>query len=530
MKRRDHLIFSLVALVGAFIITRVSVVAPTFTDAFYHYNAAQQLVNGQGLTDHYVWFYVGAVDYLPAPSHLYWMPLTSLSAALGMWLFGMPDSYGAAQLPFTLMYATTVYVGFWLGQRLGKTRFHAWLAGLLTLFSGFFVPFWGTIDTFAPYALVGALCLLMIGLALEMGQRRVWYWLLAGLCAGLGHLTRADGLVLLFAGWAAILWPFYSQAGRRQAERGVLWRLFYLGMMTLGYGLVMLPWFMRNLNLIGTPLPLGGAQGIWFTRYDDIFNYPAGATAATFFANGPGILFQSRWEALTGGLMTLIAVEGLIVVAPLMLIALWRRRHKPFLRGFWLYTLGMHMAMTLIFPYPGLRGGVFHSAAALVPWWMALGAVGLDDIIGWIAARRRHWQPQRARQIFSVALVALAICLSAMTTLPRLTQRDSTSALYPALRDQLPLDARVLINDPPRLFYFTGLGGAVLPNAAPPILLDLARQYDIDYLVLESSTTESDDIVWQVPAPLRSIPDAPPDFLTEVEINVPGVRLYAINH
>jgi hypothetical protein len=284
------------------------------------------------------------------------------------------------------------------------------------------------------------------------------------------------------------------------------------------------------MNLIGSPLPLGGAQAIWFTQYDDIFNYPPMATAESFFANGPGLLLQSRWEALSGGLMTWLAVEGLIVVAPLMMLALWRRRSEPFLRGFWIYALGMHVAMTLIFPYPGLRGGVFHSAAALMPWWMALGVVGLDDAIAWIASRRRRWNSQQARRIFSIALLALAVFLSASTTLPRLAQKGTASSLYPALLERLPPDARVLINDPPQLFYHTGLGGAALPNAAPDVLLELARQHDIDYVVFESSVTEAGDVIWQTPAPLRSIPDAPPDFLTEIAIDVPGVRLYAINH
>ena len=529
MKRRDYLIFALVALIGAFIMTRGGIVAPTFTDAYYHFNAAQQLVTGQGLTDHYVWFYVGAPDQLPAPSHLYWMPLTSLSAALGMGLLNAPGSYSAAQLPFTLMFAGTILCGFWLGLRIGKTRFHAWLTGILTMFSGFFVPFWGATDTFAPYAFVGALCLIMIALALENAQRRILYWFLAGMFAGLGHLTRADGLLLLLAGWAAIGWPFYRIGEQRQADGNWSRRLSYFGVITLGYVLVMLPWFMRNLNVIGTLLPVGGAQGIWFTQYDDIFNYPAAATAETFFANGFSTLFQSRWEALTGGMMTLIAVEGMIVLAPLMLLALWRRRSQAFLRGFWLYALGMHLAMILIFPYPGLRGGLFHSAAALVPWWMALGVAGLDDAIDWVSARRRRWNPQQARRIFSAALVILAVLLSAMTTLPRIAQRNSTSALYPALQTLLPSDARVLINDPPQLYYFTGLGGAALPNTEPALLKQLAEKYDVDYLVLESSMTESGRVVWHAPTLLLSILDNPLDFLTEINLDVPGVKLYAIH-
>src|SRR3970282_1555432 len=108
-----------------------------------------------GLTDAYLWTYIAAPDSLPAPSHLYWMPFTSLTAAAGMALFNAPGDYGAAQFPFTLMFAAAACVGYWLGRRLGGTSRHAWITGLLVLFSGFFARFWGATDTFAPYALVG---------------------------------------------------------------------------------------------------------------------------------------------------------------------------------------------------------------------------------------------------------------------------------------------------------------------------------------------------------------------------------------
>ncbi len=169
MKRRPLVIFTLIAIIIAFAIARL-VNAPGYTDAYYHFNAAARLAAGQGLTDAYLWTYIGAPETLPAsgltPSHLYWMPMTSLMAAAGMKLLNAVGSYSAAQLPFTLMFAATAVIGFWLGRKIGGSNRHAWLAGLLTLFSGFYTRFWGTMDTFAPYALFGSLCLLVMGLGL----------------------------------------------------------------------------------------------------------------------------------------------------------------------------------------------------------------------------------------------------------------------------------------------------------------------------------------------------------------------------
>lgn len=527
---RERLLFIALGLVGAFFITRGLVAAPGYTDVFYHFNAANRLVTGQGLNDAYLWTYIGAPDSLPAPSHLYWMPMTSLLAALGMGLLNAPGDYTAAQWPFALLFAGTVYIGFWLGERLGGTRRHAWFAGLLTLFSGYFTRFWGAIDTFTPYAFFGALCLVFLGLTVnpsldesKVTRRPLLYAALAGVAAGLSHLTRADGLLFLLVGWLVIVWPgkpFWASFTRR------LPALFAL---TLAYLLVMLPWFIRNQDAIGSPMPLGGTQSIWFAEYNDLFNYPPDATPAAFFADGLGTLFASRWEAFSQNLATFVVVEGLIVMTPLMLLGLWRRRREPFLRGFWLYALGLHLAMTFVFPYPGYRGGLLHSAAALVPWWAVLGVVGLDDAVDWIARRRRTWNPRSARWIFAIALLGVALFLSLSIGL---RNRVSSSAMprdYQELLEKVPSEARVMMNDPAQLYYFTGLGGVVLPNEAPEVIQEIARRYDVDYLLLQEVTPDG-LAAYSAPSSLWPILTGPPEFLTPIPMDDPTVRLYAIHH
>ena len=520
----------LVAVMGAFVLTRFLTAGPGYTDVFYHLNAANRLVTGQGLTDPYYWTYIGATDSLPAPSHLYWMPLTTLSAALGMWLLNAPTSYAAAQVLFSMMYAGVVLVGFWCGAFLGGTRRHMWLAGLITLFSGYFVRFWGAIDTFAPFALAGSLSLVWMGLANRpetQPRRRVVYALLSGGCAGLAHLTRADGLLFVLVGWSVIGWSLLFD---RSKTRPGIGRLLMGGVvMTLGYGLVMLPWFIRNLQVIGSAMPLGGTQTIWFKSYDDLFNYPPLSSPATLFANGMGDFVASRWLAVTNNLGTFVAVEGLIVMTPLMLIGLWQRRRVPFLQPFWIYVVGLHLAMTLVFPFPGYRGGLLHSAAALVPVWAALGVVGLDDVVDWIARRRRRWNARSAKQVFSVGLAGLAVLLSIMIGLPNRVREQGVSSLYSALRADLPPDARVMINDPAQLYYFTGLGGVVLPNEAPDVIVEIARRYAVRYLVIEGIAADG-LTSGAVTVKLNSILSDPPTFLVPLNFDVPNVRLYEIRY
>ncbi|MBZ0291003.1 MAG: hypothetical protein K8L99_00400 [Anaerolineae bacterium] len=519
MTRRDWWIFGVVALVGAFLMTRGMFEQPGgFTDVFYHYNAANRLVNGEGFTDPYLWVYVGMPDGLPAPSHLYWMPLTSLLAAVGMWLLNAPGSYAAAQWPFALMLAGAALTAFYLGSRFGKSRRHAWFAGLITLFGGYYLRFWGATDTFAPYAFIGSFCLVTMGFAVTTEARRAYPWAAAcGALAALGHLTRADGVLLLMVGVVVVLWP---------AKRLLRSRIALAGVMVVAYLVVMSPWFMRNLDVVGSPLPIGGAQGIWFTEYNDLFSYPPDANPQTFFASGQ--VFASRWEAFVNNLGTFVAVEGMIVLTPLMLIGLWTRRRNVFLRGFWLYALGVHVAMTIIFPFPGYRGGLLHSAVALLPWWAALGVVGLDDVVDWIAKRRRAWNPGVAKSIFSLALMVFVVFLSLSIALPRRVKAQ-VPALYQALDQVLPDQSRVMINDPMQLYYYTGHGGVVLPNEVASVIPQIAAKYDVDYLLLEVIQRGEEKAV-AAPASLVSIVDAPPDFLIPLDVDLPGAILYEIHY
>lgn len=500
--------FAALALIVAVVITFGVVGAPSYTDAYYHFNAAQRWVTLQGMTDPYVWTYIGATDSLPMPSHLYWMPMTSTLAGIGMDITGSLGDYRTAQIPFALLLWGTGMVGYWLGRRLGSTPRHAWSAGLLTLISPFFIRFWGATDTFAPYAFFGSACLVLIGLAVM--KPRLLTWAGVGALTALAHLTRADGLLLLIV---AVFFALIAKGTLKQRGTTVL-------VVVAAYVIVMLPYFIGNLNAIGSPLPLGGTQAIWFDEYDDIFNYPPDASPATLFADGVGAFIQSRVEALTSNLGTLIAVEGVVVLLPFMLIGGWVSRHNRFLHPFWLYAVGMHVAMTFVFPFPGYRGGLFHSAAALIPFWSILALLGIDASVDWIAKRRRQWQPALAKTVFTAAALLLAGGLALLYGINgRVLPVTEPPALYAELYKVLPYGSRVLYDDPPELYYYTGIGGATLPNESPEVILDIARQYDVQFLVLKNDLAA-------IPAELLPILDAPPDFLELIPFE--QARLYAI--
>src|SRR5690606_921317 len=182
-----------------------------------------------------------------------------------------------------------------------------------------------------------------------------------------------------------------------------------------------------------------------------------------------------------------------------------------------------------VFPLPGWRGGLFHGAAALVPWWAALAVVGLDRAVDWIAKRRRAWKPQQAKAVFTVGIILLAAVLS-LTNLAAVPRGEGNRSRYQALADALPDDARVLINDPAQWYAYTGQGGAVLPNESPEVIPQIAARYGITHVILEQIVTDGDVTTYSTasPAPLQSILSDPPDFLRPVDVGSDSVRVYEI--
>jgi hypothetical protein len=528
-------LFALVAVIAAFAITRFSVNAPAFTDAYYHLNGAARIATGLGLTEPYLWTYLGAPDRLPDsgvyPSHLYWMPLTSIIAAGGLGaarLLGHPvlpfadyTAYPAAQLPFTLLFAAAAVLAWVLGGRLAGTRRAAWVAGLLMLCSGFFARFWGTIDTFAPFAVFGAGCVFAAGLMAERARDgrpvRPWLPLVVGGLAGLCHLTRNDGILLLGVGGLSAVWAW--PRGQRTFGDAV----YRASLVGLGYLLIMAPWWARNMVAVGVPLPTGGAQAVFYTEYNDLFTYPPTIDPARLLSGGAAAVWASRADAIVNNLGTFVAVQGQIVFAPLMLLGVWRTRRRPLTVLFALYALAVHGVMTLVFPFPGYRGGLLHSAAALMPFWCAYTVIGLDAALKW-AARRRRWHFASAQRVFTAAALVYAAGLTGwLLVRTRVPAQTALPAPIAALQAALPADARVIINDPAAWYAHTGMGGTVLPNADAAILPVLAARHRLTHLVIETTGG-----VVQAPAALtRSLEPLPP-FLVALPSPDPTVRLYAI--
>jgi hypothetical protein len=315
-------------------------------------------------------------------------------------------------------------------------------------------------------------------------------------------------LLLLLVGWLVLLWPLERS---RYKER-----LFWLMPFTIAYLLVMSPWFIRNFNAVGAILPVGGTQNAWFRSYNELFSYPVDASPATLFADGAGVFINSRlWATFSadGILLQALAYEGAIIFAPIVLLGAWKRRKEPFMRGISLFALGIHAAFAWVFTFAGIRGGFWHASAALIPIWAVIGLLGLEDVLAWVGQRRRAWKSPAAVTIFSYGLTVMVIVLSIMISNSSIKRPEYLESLEAII----PEGSRVMSADPSEIYYYTGIGGIPIPNESPETVLELARLYDVDYLLLEDG---------QITEPMRFTET--PAFLQPIELNIEGVRLYAI--
>jgi hypothetical protein len=477
---------------------------PGYMDAAYSYDMALNLARGEGLWEPFLWNYLDDPAGLPHPSHLYWMPLPTLLAWIGLKLFG--ESYRSAQAPFVCLSAVLPLVSYYVALQVTGRRRHAWLAGLLTVFSGFYVLYWGHTDNFTPFALAGSLSLAAAWQAGRRherhGFRRAAAWgLAAGVLAGLAHLARADGPLLLLAIGAMWLPSIFPSRRSRQADGHWGLLLGVLAVVALGYGLVVLPWFARNWSVAGQPLPAGGAQTIWLTTYDDLFAYGRELSPRTYLAWGWDNILRSKLNALWLNLQTVLAVLCMVFLAPLALAGGWRLRRHPLIQLAAWYGVLLLAAMTLVFTFPGPRGGLFHSGGALLPFIFTAGAAGLDAGIQWAAARRPGWDPGMAQRVFGAGLVALAVLVTgllgyrAAVAGTRWQQPSAYQYLveWLAARDQL--GAVVMVGDPPGYRYHGGGPSIVVPNEPPERVLAAADRYGARYLVLDRNR----------PAPLAAL-------------------------
>ncbi len=477
---------------------------PHYFDAYYYYNVAESLHLGRGFTVDFIWNYLENPASVTHPSNLYWMPLTSILAWLSFTVFGA--SFRAAQLPFILLSSVLPLLAYYVSWSVFARRDYAWLSAILTTFAPFYLKYWACPDNFAPFAVTAGLSLVLMHLLWSKQQAR--YALFTGMLIGLSHLARADGL-LLWPAFVLLLAVLLLQRRRGATNDSlapgsdsriatpaicVVWFALAAG----GYLLVMIPWFWRNWTLIGAPVSGAATKTIFLRSYADLFGQAPDLHLETYLAWGWRSILQSK---LSAALHNLAVVLGALQfhLAPLALIGLWQLRKRREYAPFYVYASTLYLAMTLIFTFPSMHASMLHSTGALLPFLFASAIPGIDTAVTWVAVRRRSWHPRTARRVFRIGLTAVVVVISLFDYsksvflslnplgLQPLWNQANTGYLTIStwLDERAPDDSLVMVVDPPAYYYFTHRPAAVIPNDEVDVIIEVARRYDADYLILE---------------------------------------------
>ncbi len=480
------LLFVIALIVNSLIAALIK--SPGYIDAAYYASGAELVARGDW-QEPYFWNYAAAPASLPAPAFAYWQPLPSLIGALGILLFPGMAPFDAAQAPYILLGSLLPLIAYAIARRFGGRR-HGLLAGFLMIFSGYYVVYWSLPETFTPFALSASLALLYMASGREGGGRM--RWLVAGLLAGLAHLSRADGLLVPLVG-VGLAFAFRPGIPVRLRLRDVA---LLLG----GYLVVMSPLFIRNLSVFAAPLAPGGINVVFMREYNDLYRYPSSLSLSYFLSQGAGPIIESRLSALGSILRVIVGVQTSVMLLPFVVIAFIRRaRREPFFTAGW-FALALFLAMTLVFSFVGPHGAWLHSAAALMPFVTALAVLGLEDVIRWVASRLEHWQPDRAHRNFGIAFVVIAFFISLFTFANRLIGLDGSRwgdevAAYQSVGEALapiapPGAMLVMTDDPPGFYRVTGYGGIPLVAGDEIMALQAMRDYGASCLVLWRSVPE----------------------------------------
>ena len=187
-----------------------------------------------------------------------------------------------------------------------------------------------------------------------------------------------------------------------------------------------------------------------------------------------------------------------------MLIGGWARRRSLDFGPFFVYAAVL-FAFSALVSAVHVPGGTFiHSAVALAPHSYILALEGIVVAVGWIAARRPAWdRGRRAIRVFGGADDRVR------DRSPRSPARWSSTRPGPASRDRVPsrwrtrwtrparrITDRVMSIDASGTRYWTGHGGVVLVNDPLDTIEEVARAYDIRWLVLDR------DDAWPAVAPI----------------------------
>ncbi len=207
---------------------------------------------------------------------------------------------------------------------------------------------------------------------------------------------------------------------------------------------------------------------------------------------GIGPLIASRVGGLIAAVMIFTTLVAGFVLAPFMIVGGWRRRRSVDFGPFFAYAAILFGFSALVSAVHVPGGTFIHSAIALAPYAYILALEGIVAGVVWIARRRPSWDADQASRIFVGAAVGFALVLTVTGSLLVHANWAGRQVRFETVAGALQRAGaagtdRVMSIDASGTKYWTGHGGVVLVNDPLETIEEVARAYDIRWLVLDRS-------------------------------------------
>lgn len=462
---------------------------PAYPDSYYYVAVARSLADGRGLNVDFVWIFaevggrIPAEPVLPIPSNAHWLPLASFVQAPFLMLLG-PSAFAAA-LPAALIGATAAPLTWVIARDAGASSTVALAAGVLAAVPAAGTVFMAQPENFAIFMPLVAATLWLAARGLRGDGRS---FAASGLLCGLASLGRNDAYFLGAAvGLVFVLEQWRARRAGRVPRLSLGSAAACLGLFLL----VVTPWWLRQLAVFGSIAPTAsGGQALWLTDYSQWNSITAAPSLESFLGQGWDAVIASRLSGLTSALANFAVVIGSIVLVPLMLIGAWHRRRSESFQPWFIYTAVLFAAATIIFPLH-VRGGAFiHSAVGLAPAFFILAMEGAERLAGRLSSLLRPAASVTAPALLCWALVIVTVGSAALSARAVHAGWNETRAPRQAFAEQIDAlgvarSDRLMSVDAAGINYFTGRPGVVTPNDPLATIEEVARAYDIRWLVLE---------------------------------------------
>lgn len=505
-QQRDLLILLAISLTWRSA-TAILITQPGYIDAAYYFDVAKNLASGHGFTEDFIITYLTPATSVVHPSNLYWMPLTSIIIAPFLSLFG--SNWRIAQIPIVLLSASLPLLIYWIIWDIFRSRRYACAIALFMLLgSSIYSSYFLATDSFALYGWVSLLALV----GMYQGWRgHAWRFALAGIAIGLAHLTRSDGILLLLIGCMIWLYSqkkstFWKASGSNELHP-IPWQAL-LGMCSF-YLLTMTPWFIRNLILIGSPLPTWGTITMWLTSYNDFFTFHKVISAHTYLNWGVHNILFSKLLGLAENY--LILNEVVYIPFVFVILGMWIERKRAELLPFQLYLLLMYSVFSLIFTYPSIHGSLLHSVIGLLPYLYASGLVGVDAVIVYIVKRfgKSHATEKRTLSLVLILAIGFAAILSGKALLDMHASWNQDYLFYQKVGEVVVRDYRaesnlhrspqlvVMAGDSADYYYATGQHAVLLPAQDLATVLAAAQRYAVSYILFVPDQGQMEARLWR---------------------------------